>query len=178
MGVSLQAVDSDGHARRTLGGNVKAPAHLVSASGSDPIVLEACFVAADPLFYLELRNEEQFYLSGHWWMDVPKYSESNEICSLVPIRVQDCLKQMEQSQGGTFKGHAHCEHVRNSTTQLLDVSFEAVEKKFKTKMSKVHLAIPRKIWLEHKDYRVRMWKASKNWSAQEKDDDEKKDGEK
>merc|ERR1712129_273688 len=131
------------------------------------------FLANNPLFFLELRNEEQFFLWGQWWVDGPKHSEANQICSLVPIKMQDCHKQMDKSPN-EFKAKAHCEFLKRSTSRLLEVNFNTEEKKFKTKLTKVTLTVPREAWMEFKQYRVRLWKASKNWAATEKDDDEKK----
>eukprot|EP00429_Kryptoperidinium_foliaceum_P083267 CAMPEP_0176216888 /NCGR_PEP_ID=MMETSP0121_2-20121125/17415_1 /TAXON_ID=160619 /ORGANISM="Kryptoperidinium foliaceum, Strain CCMP 1326" /LENGTH=227 /DNA_ID=CAMNT_0017556013 /DNA_START=59 /DNA_END=739 /DNA_ORIENTATION=- len=176
---SIQTLDQDGISGRTLGSHVKAPAQIVSAPGADPVVFEAVFNPSNPLFFLELRNEEQFYLWGQWWMDGPKHSEASQICSLVPIRMVDCHKQMDSSPG-EFKAQAHCEVLRSSTTRLLPVALQTEEKKFKTKLSKVTFSMPRDAWMEFKQYRVRLWKAGNNWKGVEKDEDEdkKKDEEK
>merc|ERR1719330_1924977 len=137
--------------------------------------MEAHFLAANPLFFLELRNEEQFFLWGQWWMDGPSHSAAKEICELVPLKMQDCHKQQEKTPN-EFRATALCEYLRASTSRLLDVQFTTVEKKFKTKLTKVTLAMPREAWMEYKSYRVRVWKASKLMSSQEKEEkkDEKK----
>merc|ERR1719223_67017 len=107
-------------------------------------------------------------------MDSPKFSETSQICALVPTRMQDCHKQMDKTPN-EFTGQAVCEVLRNSTSRLLDVQFTTVEKKFKTKLTKVTLTIPRDAWMEFKQQRVRLWKVGKNWAATEKDEhDEKK----
>lgn len=177
--VSLQTLDQDGITGRTLGSNVKAPVHITTQGNM--VVMEAHFLATNPLFYLELRNEEQFYIWGQWWMDGPSHSASKEICSLVPLKMQDCHKQQEKTPN-EFTAKALCEFLRNSTSRLLDVQFTTVEKKFKTKLTKVTVSIPKEAWMEYKAYRVRVWKASKLMASQEKDKDEdeekKKDEEK
>jgi len=177
--VSLQALDQDGISGRTIGSSVTAPVHIVSAPGDDVVLMEAHFLATNPLFFLELRNEEQFYLWGQWWMDGPSHAANKEICTLVPIRMQECHKQQEKTPN-EFKAAAMCDFLRNSTSRLLDVQLTTVEKKFKTKLTKVTLAMPREAWMEYKAYRVRLWKASKAMQGQEKEDkkDEKKDEEK
>jgi len=173
--VSLQTLDQDGIAGRTLGSNVQAPVKIVSAEGADTVVFEAHFLATNPLFFLELRNEEQFYLWGRWWVGGPKHSEASQVAALVPIKMQDCHKQQEKTPG-EFRGQGHCEVLRQSTKRLLDVQFTTEEKKFKTKVTKATMAMPREAWMEFKQYRVRMWKAGNHWKATEKDeDDEKKD---
>merc|ERR1719204_3006083 len=112
-------------------------------------------------------------------MDGPKHSESNQICTLVPIKMQECHKQMD-AKPNEFSAKAQCEFLRSSTTRLMDVGFTTETKKFKTKLTKVTMAMPRQAWLEYKQYRVRFWKAGNKWKGMEKDEDEKekKDGEK
>lgn len=85
--ISVQSLDQDGIAGRTLGSHVQAPLQIVSAEGAATVVMEAHFLASNPLFFLELRNEEQFYLWGRWWVGGPKHSEANQVCSLVPIKI-------------------------------------------------------------------------------------------
>merc|ERR1719162_2295106 len=107
-------------------------------------------------------------------MDNPTFSESSQICQAVPTRMQDCHKLMDKTPN-EFKGQALCLALRGSTGRLFDVQFTTVEKKFKTKLTKVTLSMPRDAWMELKAYRVRLWKAGKNWAATEKDpDDDKK----
>merc|ERR1719507_754983 len=180
---SIQTLDQDGIAGRTLGSHVKAPLHIVSARGADIVVMEAVFLAANPLFYLELRNEEQFYLWGRWWLDGPKHSETNELCSLVPVAMTDCKKQMDKNGSQSFQGSAICEALRHSSTRPLQVDFTSEEKKFKTKLTKVTLTVPREAWTEFKHRRARVWKASKlgmpsgggGDDEDKKKDDDKKD---
>lgn len=171
---SLMTLDQDGIACRTKGSTVKAPVQIVSAPGADPVQLEAHFLPTNPLFYLELRGEEQFYLWGQWWMDGPKHSESGQICTMVPMRMKDCLKEQDKT-ANAFKGHAHCEVIKAGAKRLLEVDFATEERKLKVKMARVTLAIPRAAWTEFKEHRVRLWKASKNLAGQEKEDDKKEE---
>merc|ERR1712039_658374 len=92
---------------------------------------------------------------------------------------QDCHKKMEKTPN-EFAAEAQCDFLTNSTSRLLTVTCSAVEKKFKTKLTKVKLSMPREAWMEYKRYRVRLWKAGNNWKGTEKDeeDEKKKDGEK
>jgi len=170
--VELWTLDQDGISGRTLGSSVKAPVHIVSPPEAAMVVMEAQFLAINPLFYLELRNEETYYLWGQWWMDGPSHSASKDIAALVPVRMQDCHKSMEKTPN-EFKAQAMCDFLRNSTTRLLDVQCTTMEKKFKTKLTKITLTMPREAWLEYKSYRVRVWKASKLMAAQEKEEDKK-----
>jgi len=176
---SIQTVDEFGILGRTLGCGVKAPVHIVSAEGADPVVFETQFLTTNQLWFLEVRNESQFFLCGQWWMDGPKRSESNTFCDLVPIKQTDCHKQMDKTPD-KFTAQGQCELLRNSTSRLMQVDCVTEDKKFKSKLAKVTLTMPREAWMEFKQHRVRLWKAGKNWAGQEKDedDDKKKDEEK
>lgn len=178
--VHIQVLDQDGMQQKTLGGNVKAPLHMVSGEGTPVVELEAHFgVPVDPLFYLEVRNEENFFLWGQWWMDAPKWSEMNSFCNLVPIKTTDCHKNLEKSGNNTCTAQALCPFLKNSPDRLFEVTFTTKELKFKTKLTKATIKIPREAWTEWKQYRVRMWKSGKNWQGQEeKDDDKDKDKDK
>merc|ERR1719197_1486296 len=99
--------------QKTLGGNAKAPLHLVSAEGAPVVVMEAYFgVPTNPLFFLELRNEENFFLYGQWWIGGPKYEETSSLCTTVPIRTQDCHKSIEKNGDGTFTAQTYCEFLK------------------------------------------------------------------
>jgi len=174
----IQTVDEFGILGRTLGCETKAPVRIVSAEGADPVVFEAQFLTTNQLSFLEVRNESQFFLCGQWWMDGSKRSESNTFCDLVPIKQTECHKQIDKTPD-KFTAQGHCEFLRKSTSRLMQVECVTEDKKFKSKLAKVTLTMPREAWLEWKQYRVRLWKASKNTFAQDKgDDDEKKDEEK
>eukprot|EP00445_Apocalathium_hangoei_P039056 CAMPEP_0203963612 /NCGR_PEP_ID=MMETSP0359-20131031/93523_1 /ASSEMBLY_ACC=CAM_ASM_000338 /TAXON_ID=268821 /ORGANISM="Scrippsiella Hangoei, Strain SHTV-5" /LENGTH=210 /DNA_ID=CAMNT_0050899543 /DNA_START=62 /DNA_END=694 /DNA_ORIENTATION=+ len=177
---SFQTLDEDGIAGRTVGCSVQAPVHIISVAGADDVVFEAQFLTSNPLFFLEMRNEERFYLFGQWWMDGPKYSEAKEFSYMVPIRMQDCHK-MAETTANEFKAQAICDAIGSSSTRQMQVTCCTEEKKFKSKLAKVHLTIPRAAWLEYKAYRVRMWKASKlgvGGGGGGGDDDEEKKEEK
>lgn len=176
---SIQVLDQDGMQQKTLGGNAKAPLHLVSEEKANTVVLEANFgVPQDPLFFLEVRNEENFYLWGQFWGDGPKWSEQSHFCTMVPIRTQDCHKAMEKNGNTSFSAQCHCAFLKNSPDKLFTITFETKELKFKTKLTKLKLEVPREAWVEWKNYRLRMWKSGKNWKGEEKDDDKDKDKDK
>jgi hypothetical protein len=170
---SIQTVDEFGILGRTLGCEVKAPLQIVSAEGAETVVFEAQFLTTNPLWFLEIRNENQFFLCGQFWMDGPKRSESNTFCQFVPINMTECHKQMDKTPD-KFTAQAQCDLLRNSTSRLMQVNCMSEEKKFKTKLAKVTLTMPREAWMEYKQYRVRLWKAGKNWAGQEKDEDDEK----
>jgi len=104
----------------------------------------------------------------------PKHSEASQVCSMVPIKMQDCHRQEEKTPH-EFKAQAQCEVLRQSTSRLFEVSLATQEKKFKTKVTRATLTMPREAWLEFKQHRVRMWKAGKNWAATEQEPEEKKE---
>ncbi|OLP94115.1 hypothetical protein AK812_SmicGene23908 [Symbiodinium microadriaticum] len=43
------------------------------------------------------------------------------------------------------------------------------------KVVKAELRMPKAAWVEWKQHRLRLWRASKVWAGEDKDDDEKKD---
>lgn len=176
---ALQVLDRDGIGAKTKGSSIGAPVLITSEEGADTVVMEACFEASDPLFYLEVRNEDQYYLFGQLWMDSAKHSEDKMLCTLTPMLTQGAHKAMEKSGTPSFEMKAVCPYLRNSTTRPIKVTVTTVEKKFTTKLSGIKLEVARKDWDEFKDYRVRFWKAGKNWAGAEekKDDKDKKDGE-
>jgi hypothetical protein len=175
---SLQILDRDGIGIKTKGSSVGAPVHLVSAPEADPVVMKACFEANDPLFYLELRNEEQFYLFGQLWMDSAKHSEDKALCQLTPMMTQSIHKSMEKSNTKSFEMQAQCPFLRDCTSRPLSVEGTTVEKKFTTKLSSLTVTIPRAAWMEFKDYRVRFWQLGKNWGGGGGGDDKKDDKDK
>lgn len=179
---SFQILDRDGIGIKTKGSSVGAPVHMVSEPGADPVVLKACFEPNDPLFYLELRNEEQFYLFGQLWLDSAKHSEDKAFCTLTPIMTQAIHKAMEKNGVQTFAAQALCPYIKDCTSRPIKVTGSIVEKKFTTKLASMTLEVPRESWMEFKNYRVRIWKVGKNWAGagddKKKDDDkEKKEGE-
>lgn len=177
---SLQTLDRDGIGTKTKGSSVNAPVQLISDEGADPVVMEACFDPKDPLFYLELRNEDQFYLYGQFWMDSASHSEEKVFCKLTPELTLSMHKAMEKSSTQSAQMSAICPFLRNSTSRPVKASVTTVEKKFTTKLAGIKLEIARKDWEEFKAYRVRLWKAGKNWAgAEDKKDekDKKKEGE-
>jgi len=177
---SIQLLDQDGMSGKTLGMSVKAPLHITSAPGADSVTMEALFHAGNPLFFLEVRNEEQYYIFGQWWMDGPKHSENSMFLQTIPLKATEAHKQMEKNSNQDFGGEGQCDFLKNSTSRLMKINFSTEEKKFKTKLTKAVVTVPREAWMEFKQYRLKLWKSGKNWAGSEKDDkdEEKKDEEK
>jgi len=177
---SLQILDRDGIGAKTKGSSIGGPVHITSEAGADKVVMEAEFETADPLFYLELRNEDQFYLFGQLWMDSAKHSEDKAFCTLTPMLTQAAHKSMEKNSTPNFEMNAICPFLRNSTSRPIKVTACTKEKKFTTKLAGIKLEVARKDWEEFKDYRVRFWRSGKNWGGapdDKKDDKDKKEGE-
>jgi hypothetical protein len=179
---SVQTLDRDGIGIKTKGSSVGAPVHMVSEPGADPVVMKAVFDPNDPLFYLEVRNEEQFYLFGQLWMDSAKHSEDKAFCTLTPIMTQGIHKAMEKNKTASFALQAQCPYIKDCTSKPIKMEGTTVEKKFTTKLSGIKLEIPRADWMEYKNYRLRGWRVGKNWAGagDDKKDDkdkEKKEGE-
>ena len=79
--------------------------------------------------------------------------DGNCIATLTPVMMQDCHKKMKDGQ---FEGTAICPFVQGGPSKPLAVTFTTEEKKFKTKITKVSLKMPRAVWMEYKAYKVRM----------------------
>lgn len=177
---SFQILDRDGIGLRTKGSSISAPVHLVSTAGSDTVILEAEFDANDPLFYLTIRNEEDFYLFGQVWMDSAKCNEDKALCTIVPISTQAICKDMERSGSSNFAAKARCAFLKDAGKRAFTVTGATAEKKFQTKLAGIRIEISRDAWMEFKNYRVRFWQMGKNYGGapeEKKDDKDKEDGE-
>jgi len=179
MYCSLQILDRDGIAVQTKGSSVGGAVHMISEEGADKVVFEVLFNADDPLFYMELKNEDQFYIFGHFWTDSSKFNEDSKFLNVTPMLTQAAHKAMEKSGSKSFEMKAICPLLRDSTSRAVTITASITEKKFMTKLSGIRLEVARKDWDEFKDYRVRRWKAGKIWNGAEdkKDDKDKKEGE-
>merc|ERR1740138_1816750 len=81
----------------TKGSNVGGPVHMVSEEGADKVVFEALFNADDPLFYMELRNEDQYYIFGHLWMDGSSFNDDKKFTTkLASIRIEVPRKDWDE----------------------------------------------------------------------------------
>eukprot|EP00928_Gymnodinium_smaydae_P049088 TRINITY_DN3290_c0_g1_i1.p1 TRINITY_DN3290_c0_g1~~TRINITY_DN3290_c0_g1_i1.p1 ORF type:complete len:241 (-),score=69.05 TRINITY_DN3290_c0_g1_i1:231-896(-) len=180
--MSLSIIDSDGYAKKTKGANMQGPLYMVSDGASgDPVVLETEF-AMNPLFYLQVPNEDNQLLFGQWWLG-EKFSELGKICACIPKLCQDAHKEMEKNSSSEFTLQAEMPLIRNSPSRLMKVTVTTKEQKFLTKVTKVSLQIPREAWTEFKNHRLKFWQYSKNQSGaggggggggDDKDDDEDK----
>eukprot|EP00930_Biecheleria_cincta_P096888 TRINITY_DN88661_c0_g1_i1.p1 TRINITY_DN88661_c0_g1~~TRINITY_DN88661_c0_g1_i1.p1 ORF type:complete len:202 (-),score=65.01 TRINITY_DN88661_c0_g1_i1:79-684(-) len=171
---SFLILDQDGYTKKTKGAAVEVPWHLASSEG-DEVVLQA-ELPANPLFYLQVASEEGNYFWGQWWLGDAKRTKTNAICDLVP---KDC-KLIHKALDGDktdFEVQATVPFLKDSSSKLVTCKFTTKEQKFVTKVVKAELRMPKAYWMEWKQYRLRLWRASKVWAGEDKDDDEKKDGE-
>eukprot|EP00414_Alexandrium_minutum_P006874 CAMPEP_0113839202 /NCGR_PEP_ID=MMETSP0328-20130328/10952_1 /TAXON_ID=39455 /ORGANISM="Alexandrium minutum" /LENGTH=198 /DNA_ID=CAMNT_0000807797 /DNA_START=96 /DNA_END=692 /DNA_ORIENTATION=- /assembly_acc=CAM_ASM_000350 len=170
---SLQLLDQDGYGKKTKGSSIQVPFHLASSDG-DMIVLESVF-PMNQLFYLQLPSEEGFNLFGRWWLG-EKWSTNTQICELV---VKDCQAIHKALDGDKkeFTVDAQVPFLRESDTRLIKVNITIKEQRFVTKVARASVQIPKASWLEWKQYRLKLWRMSKVWGGEDKDD-EKKDEEK
>eukprot|EP00414_Alexandrium_minutum_P006775 CAMPEP_0113819670 /NCGR_PEP_ID=MMETSP0328-20130328/855_1 /TAXON_ID=39455 /ORGANISM="Alexandrium minutum" /LENGTH=191 /DNA_ID=CAMNT_0000787603 /DNA_START=117 /DNA_END=692 /DNA_ORIENTATION=- /assembly_acc=CAM_ASM_000350 len=170
---SLQLLDQDGYGKKTKGSSIQVPFHLAS-SDDDMIVLESVF-PMNQLFYLQLPSEEGFNLFGRWWLG-EKWSTNTQICELV---VKDCQAIHKALDGDKkeFTVDAQVPFLRESDTRLIKVNITIKEQRFVTKVARATVQIPKASWLEWKQYRLKLWRMSKVWGGEDKDD-EKKDEEK
>mmetsp|Transcript_16169 Transcript_16169/g.26227 ORF Transcript_16169/g.26227 Transcript_16169/m.26227 type:complete len:197 (+) Transcript_16169:29-619(+) len=164
---ALQILDQDGYVKKQKGSQLEAPFHVTSTEGG-MVTLEAQF-SLNPLFFLQLLNEEGNFLFGRWWLGDAKWTRTNQICNLIPKDVQ-LLHQGEVAQ---FTVDAEIPFLQNAPSNLAKVSFETKEQRFVTKVTKASVQIPQEKWMEWKQYRLKLWRSSKSWSGEDKADDDK-----
>uniref|UniRef100_A0A7S1APT1 Uncharacterized protein n=1 Tax=Noctiluca scintillans TaxID=2966 RepID=A0A7S1APT1_NOCSC len=170
--VTLQTLDSDGYAKKTKGTAIEAPFHLVSSG--EEIVLEANF-PANALFFLQISNEDN-YLFGRWWIGDATWSKTNQLCQVVPLRHKDIVKALEKDGSGTFTAGAEVPFLPrcSDSERLVRVNIETQEVKYVTKVVRVSVVIPKDLWNEWKQYRLKLWRRSKQWAGEDKTEDKKK----
>mmetsp|Transcript_2838 Transcript_2838/g.5821 ORF Transcript_2838/g.5821 Transcript_2838/m.5821 type:complete len:199 (-) Transcript_2838:145-741(-) len=171
---SLQLLDQDGYAKKTKGSNIQVPFHLASAEG-DMVILEAVF-PMNQLFFLQIPGEEGNHLFGRWWLG-EKWSTNSQICELV---VKDCQSIHKSLDGDKkdFTLDAQVPFLRESDTRLVKVNVTIKEQRFVTKVARASLQIPKSAWLEWKQYRLKLWRMSKVWGGEDKDDEKKEEDKK
>jgi hypothetical protein len=176
--VGLQIVDSDGYAKKVKGMDIKGPLFMVSDGATgDPVVLEAEF-AMNPLFYIQVPNDESLLMFGQWWIG-EKQSTLGTIGTAIPKSCQTALKDMEKSSSTDFTIDVEMPLLKGAPTRLVKAQITTKEQKFITKVVKVKLEVPRASWQEWKEHRYRFTQFAKNQSGKSAGggggDDEKED---
>lgn len=184
--MSLMIVDSDGYAKKTKGMDIKGPLFMVSDGVSaDPVVLEAEF-ALNPLFFIQVPNDENLLLFGQWWIG-EKPSTLTTIGAAVPKSCQVAHKDMDKSATSVFSMDVEMPLLKGAPSRLVKAQITTKEQKFVTKVMKVRLEVPRASWVEWKNHRFRFSQFAKNQSGapsaggggaddkEEKKDEEKKE---
>jgi hypothetical protein len=170
---ALQVLDQDGYVKKTKGSQIEAPFHVTTTA--DSILLEAQFPLS-PLFFLQLLNEEGNFIFGRWWLGDAKWSRTNQLCSLIPKDVQ----VLHRGDISEFVVDAEIPFIKDAPSRLAKVAFSTKEQKFVTKVTKVVVTIPKDAWDEWKQYRMKLWRSSKTWAGEDKDekedDKDKKEG--
>jgi len=180
--MSLSLIDSDGYAKKTKGAEIKGPLYMVSEGNSEgPVVIESEF-SLNPLFYLQVPNEDNLLVWGQWWLG-EKATPLTTICSAIPKLCQTAHKEMEKATSTEFTLDAEAPLLKGAPGKLYKVTVATREQKFITKVVKVTLEIPRPYWVEWKNHRLRFWQFNKNSSgavapAGDSGEKEDKDGEK
>jgi len=181
--MSLMIVDSDGYAKKTKGMDIKGPLYMTSNGASgDPIVLETEF-AMNPLFYIQVPNEENLLMFGQWWIG-EKPSTLTTIGSAIPKACQVAHKDMDKSSTPDFSIDVEMPLLKGAPSRLVKATITTKEQKFVTKVVKVKLEVPRASWMEWKEHRRRFQQFAKNQGGggdgggggeEEKKDEEKKE---
>jgi len=162
--MNLSLIDSDGYAKKTKGCEIKGPLYMVSGGDSEgPVVIESEF-AMNPLFYLQVPNEDGLLLWGQWWLGETA-TPLTTICSAIPKLCQSAHKEMEKASSPEFTLEAEAPLLKGAPGKLYKVTITTREQKFITKVVKVTLEIPRPYWVEWKNHRLRFWQFNKNSSA-------------
>lgn len=165
-------LDQDGYAKKTKGCALEVPWHLMSSEG-DTVVLEA-ELPANPLFFLQVSAEEGNFFWGQWWLGDAKRTKTNAICDHIPKECKLIHKTLDGDKTD-FEIQAQVPFLKDSSSKLVTVKLSTKEQKFITKVVKAQLTMPKAAWVEWKQYRLKLWRASKVWAGEDKDDDEKKD---
>jgi len=181
--MSLMIVDSDGYAKQTKGMATKGPLYMVSdGAAADPVVLETEF-AMNPLFFIQVPNDENLLLYGQWWIG-EKPSTLTTIGSAIPKSCTMLHKDMEKSSTSVFSLDVEMPLLKGAPSRLVKAQITTKEQKFITKVMKVRLEIPRASWMEWKTHRHRFTVFAKNQGGgggggedkgAEKKDEEKKE---
>lgn len=158
--LNLQIVDSDGYAKKTKGMAIERPLYMTSGSGSENVTLEA-EIAMNPLFFIQVPNEDSLLLHGTWWIGEKSGSLSN-IGSTIPKMCTAAHKDMEKSSSAEFKVDVEMPLLKGAPSRLVNAVVTTKEQKFVTKVTKVTLDIPRQSWKEWKEHRCRFWQFGKN----------------
>eukprot|EP00440_Ansanella_granifera_P010692 gb/GFBE01011601.1/.p1 GENE.gb/GFBE01011601.1/~~gb/GFBE01011601.1/.p1 ORF type:complete len:208 (+),score=72.12 gb/GFBE01011601.1/:1-624(+) len=171
---SFIILDQDGYAKKTKGCAVDAPWHLLK-SDADSVVMQAD-LPANALFYLQIANEDGLYLYGEWWLGDAGKSKSNQICDLIPKECKLIQKALDGDKTD-FEVQAQMPLLKNSSARPITLKVSTQEQKFVTKIVRAELTVPKSLWLEWKQQRLTMWRASKAWKGEGAggDDDKKKD---
>merc|ERR1712166_1607410 len=150
--MSLMIVDSDGYAKKTKGMDIKGPMYMTSdGAKADPVVLEAEF-ALNPLFYMQVPNEENLLMYGQWWIG-EKPSTLTTIGSAIPKSTQVALTDMEKSGTAQFSMDVEMPLLKGAPSRLVKATISTKEQKFVTKVVKAKLEVPRASWKEWKQHR-------------------------
>lgn len=178
----LMIVDSDGYAKKTKGMDIKGPMYMTSdGAKGDPVVLESEF-AMNPLFYIQVPNDESLLMFGEWWIG-EKPSPLTTIGSAIPKSTQVANKDMEKSGTADFSMDVEMPLLKGAPSRLVKATISTKEQKFITKVIKTKLEIPRASWREWKEHRNKFRNFAKNQAGsgagggggEEKKDEEKKE---
>lgn len=170
---TLQVLDPDGIPYKTNGHKIEAPFHVVSGA-DDKVVLESTF-AWNPVFNLALHSDDS-WLFGRWWIGEANWSRTNQLASVVPKSRSAIDKELKDD---AFTAEAEMPFIKDGGKRLLPVKLTTVERRLKRTVASANLEIPRDAWDEYKQYRLKLWRQGKMWSASDKKEkkDDKKDEE-
>lgn len=176
---SFSIQDQDGYTRVVKGSSCSGPLFIEKAGAG--VVISATFTP-NPLHYLEIQRDGNFYLVGNMWYGSEKKSASNLIGALIPKNSEQITTQLEN--GDVAELQVDLPFLKNSGARLAKLKLTTKEQKFITKVVKVELELSAADWEEWKQYRLRFWRLGKTMGASgapsggDDDDDKKKDDKK
>merc|ERR1711972_1290974 len=136
----------------------------------------------NPLFYVQVPNEDNLLLMGNWWIG-EKPSTLTMIGSTLPKPCQMAHRDMEKASSSEFSVDVEMPLLKGAPSRLVKATITTKEQKFITKVVKVKLEIPRASWTEWKLHRYRFSQHGKSQSGassgggggDDKDDEKKEE---
>jgi len=176
--ISLYVLDMDGYAKKTKGSSVEAVLHMEEAP--EGVKLVAHFSSSNPLFYLQVKSDDQLYLFGTLSVGLGKSCKMMEIGRFQPKRLSDLDSEIDTSPGkNTGTAQLELGFLKNFQDRLANVEIIVGDKRqTRGKLHRITVGIPTDAWKEIKEYRIRSYLQDKAWEGLKKSGEEdKKDGE-
>lgn len=171
--VRLHIVDQDGLARVTKGTNAEGVLHLEKSGDGCKLVAK---FPLNPLYFLEIPNEQSLYFYGNLWYGDAKKTSTNEIGKVIPANCKDINTQIDKTKDGkkgTGEVNVFVPFFKDSLNRNLKMKLLTHEERFCTKVVGVEVAFTKAEWEEWKQYRIRFFRQSQAWAGAAGEDEDK-----